>query len=58
MFTKTQAVIFAHWGDICTRKYLPQEKGTRESIYIHPGEPCPLDTLPEKTELVIVYEHE
>lgn len=26
----------------------PPEKGTRESIYIHPGEPCSLDILPHR----------
>lgn len=39
-------------------KYLPPEKETRESIYVPPGEPCSLDILPEKIELVTVYENE
>lgn len=56
MFAKTQQipVIFAPWRAVDAHKYLPPEKGRRESIYVHPGEPCSLDILPEKIESVIV----
>lgn len=55
---KQNPVVFACWRDLYAHKYVPPEKGTRESIYVHPGEPCSLDILPEKIEEVIVYEDE
>lgn len=51
-------MIFVRWKRLHACGYLPPEKGTRESIYIHPGEPCSLDILPETIELMIAYEHQ
>lgn len=62
MNNPSRTLLSLHTIETCThrntQKYLPSGKGTRESIYVHPGEPCSLDILPEKIELVVVYEHE